>query len=124
MITGIGIDLVEIDEIKRSIEQSKRFIKRVFTLDEITYCEQKTSKYQHYAARFAAKEAAMKAIGTGWDKGIQFTHIEIKNSYTGMPFILLHKKAKLLAEERNIKVAHLSISHSGNYATAIVMLES
>lgn len=124
MIFGLGFDLVKIKEIKKSIKNTKRFINRVFTQNEINYCKKKKLKYQHYAARFAAKEATMKAIGTGWNQGVQFKHIEIINNDDGTPMIFFHKKAKLLVEERKIIGAHLSISHSGNYASAIVILES
>jgi holo-[acyl-carrier protein] synthase len=79
MIISIGIDIVEIEEIRKSIENSKRFLERVFTPQEISYCEGKPNKNASYAARFAAKEAAMKALGTGWDKGVQWQQIEVVN---------------------------------------------
>lgn len=77
MVISIGIDIVEIEEIKKSIEQSKRFVQRVFTENEKEYCEHKVDKYPHYAARYAVKEAVMKALGTGWDKGVQWKLVEV-----------------------------------------------
>jgi holo-[acyl-carrier protein] synthase len=115
---------VDIDDIKASIKQSKRFITKVFTPDEIDYCEQKPFKYHHYAGRFAAKEAAMKALGTGWNNGISWKQIEIVNNDAGKPDIVFHKQAKLLIDKQNVKSVHLSISHANQYATAIVILES
>ncbi len=79
MIISIGIDIVEIEEIKKSIEKSKRFVRRVFTENEKEYCEHKIDKYPHYAARYAVKEAVMKALGTGWDKGVQWKQVEVIN---------------------------------------------
>jgi holo-[acyl-carrier protein] synthase len=124
MIIGTGIDIVEIEGIKASFEQSKRFITRVFTPDEIVYCEKNPYKYQHYAGRFAAKEAVMKALGTGWNNGISWKQIEIVNNDAGKPDIVFHKQAKLLVAQKNVKSVHLSISHANQYATALVILES
>ena len=77
MIISLGIDLVEIEEIKISIQKSKHFLERVFTEQEILYCEGKSNRFESYAARFAAKEAVMKALGTGWDEGVQWKQIEV-----------------------------------------------
>ncbi len=122
MTIGVGVDLVEIAALQKSAEQSKRFIPRVFTAGEIEYCETKPLKYQHYAARFAAKEAVMKALGTGWDKGISWKQIEVQGSLGKKPDVVLYKAAKALALELHVKNIHVSLSHSGNYAIAQVIL--
>ncbi len=83
MIYGIGIDLIEVERIRRQLDRSDRFIKRIFTPDEIVYCESKKNKAQNYAARFAAKEAFFKALGTGWRSGLAFNHVEIINDSLG-----------------------------------------
>jgi holo-[acyl-carrier protein] synthase len=123
MIAGTGIDIEEIESIKASIEQSKRFIPKVFTLYEIDYCEHMLYKYQHYATRFAAKEAMMKALGTGWNKQVSWKQIEVVNDNHGKPEIILYKQAKKLSDAQGIKVIHLSMSHSDTYAIAMVVVE-
>lgn len=123
MITGTGIDITEIECIKASIEQNKRFVSKVFTPYEIDYCESKPFKYQHYAGRFAAKEAMMKALGSGWNYGISWKQIEVLNNSNGKPEIVLHKKAKSLFGELGMKNVHVSISHSDMYAVAVVVVE-
>jgi holo-[acyl-carrier protein] synthase len=123
MIKGIGTDIVEIEAIAKSIENSIRFKERVFTKTEIDFCEQKPLRYQHYAARFAAKEAVMKALGTGWANGIQWKHIEAINEENGKPFIRLTGKAKEQSKKMKIRGIHISLSHSEEYAVAVVVLE-
>ena len=132
----MGIDIIEIEEIKKSIGASKRFIQRVFTNKEIEYCESKELKYQHYAARFAAKEAVMKALGTGWDKGIQWDQIETlnederqesanyqKNKRSGKPKVRLTGEALKVINEMKVDHILVSLSHSLNYAVACVIFE-
>ena len=123
MIKGIGTDIVEIKTIEKSIRQSKRFKERVYTNNEIEYCEKKPNKYQHYAVRFAAKEAVMKALGTGWDKGIQWKQIEVLNEQNGKPIIRVTNKAIELTKENEINDILVSLSHCENYATAFVMVQ-
>ena len=123
MIKGIGTDIVEIKTIEKSILQSKRFKERVYTNNEIEYCEKKPNKFQHYAARFAAKEAVMKALGTGWDQGIQWKHIEVLNEPNGKPIILIRDKAKELTNKNEINDIYISLSHCENYATAFVVIQ-
>src|ERR1035437_10823341 len=94
MIVGTGIDIAEVDRIKATIERfGRRFLERVFTPDEIRYCESKANKAERYAARFAAKEAAMKAIGTGWSRGVTWRDIEVRRLPGGRPTIVFHGKA-------------------------------
>jgi holo-[acyl-carrier protein] synthase len=95
----------------------------VFTPQEITYCESKTNKHQHYTARFAAKEAFMKALGTGWRYGIRFTQIEIENNALGQPSIFLKDKAKDIAQEKGVSKILVSLAHLKDFATAMVVLE-
>lgn len=123
MITGIGNDIVSIKEIERSITSTRRFVKRVFCQSEQDYSENRPDKYQHYAGCFAAKEALMKAIGTGWDKGIQWKHIEIVHKHTGAPQIKLHAQIKKEIEALGVKTLHLSLSHTALFAIATVILE-
>ena len=130
MIIGIGVDLVDINSFTESFSKNKRFRQRVFTEDEIAYCESKPSKYQHYAVRLAAKEAVMKAIGTGWDKGVQWKQIEITNTEIGdrrletaKPEIRLSGKAEELIKEMGIEKVFVSLSHSETQAIAFVAME-
>ena len=111
MVLGIGTDIIEIESIQKSIERNSRFVQRVFTENEINYCEKKTNKYQHYAVRFAAKEAMMKAIKTGWDKGVQWKHIEVINKAGGGADnnnLWYYKRA--LKKQRNNKYRGIFIS--------------
>jgi len=122
---GIGIDIAEIGKIREIIEKNgERFLRRTFTQDEIHYCEKKGLKgYQHYAARFAAKEATFKALGTGWQKGIRWTDVEVINNDSGMPTLNLYGKAKEIADQMGVRHAVVSISHYREYAVACVLLE-
>lgn len=123
MIKGVGIDIVEVERIQKSIEKEKGFRELVFSPHEITYCEAKTNKYQHYAARFAAKEAFFKAIGTGWSNGTAFNEIEIYNEPNGKPGIrLLEETAQTLQSFQQAQM-HVSLSHTATIATVIVVVE-
>lgn len=123
MIIGVGVDIVDINSFTESFNESKRIRQRVFTETEIAYCESKPNKYQHYAARFAAKEAVMKAIGTGWDKGVQWKQIEVINDQSGKPTLNCTSKVLEILNEKNVKNYHLSLSHSESQAIAYVILE-
>jgi holo-[acyl-carrier protein] synthase len=123
MIAGTGIDIEEIESIKASMEQSQTFISKVFTVSEIDYCERKIFKYQHYTARFAAKEAMMKALGTGYNSGVSWKQIEVVHDDLGKPEIILYEKARKISDALGIKSIHLSMSHSESYAVAMVVAE-
>lgn len=123
MIFGTGIDLIEVGRIKKQVEKGKRFSKRIFTQKEIEYCEQKRNRAQNYAARFAAKEAFLKAIGTGWRNGMKFKDIEIVNNELGKPEIVLYGRAKSFAEENGLKNIQVSLSHLKDLAGAMVVIE-
>ncbi len=123
MILGVGVDIVDVTRISSlRTKHGNRFLARIFTRDEAAYCESRQNPSRHLAARFAAKEAAMKALGTGFAKGIRFKDIEVCKTQ-GRPGIILHEKALELSEELGVSRMHLSISHDGLYATALVILE-
>ncbi|HHO75983.1 MAG TPA: holo-ACP synthase [Deltaproteobacteria bacterium] len=124
MICGVGIDMVEIDRIKSLYkEYGQRFLQRVFTDHEITYCTSKHNTSQHLSGRFAAKEAVAKALGTGMLTGIAFKDIEVVK-HLGPPCITLHNRAEAMMKKLNISKIHLSISHDAGLAIAFVILES
>ncbi|MCB2204297.1 holo-ACP synthase [bacterium] len=118
---GIGVD---IEEIRRFEELTgkwgRRFEEKVFTAEEIAYCEGKTLPPQHFAARFAAKEAFAKAIGTGWTGAFRWSDVEVRNDELGKPELLLHNS---LQERFGTMRLHLSLSHGGSYVTAMVVIE-
>jgi holo-[acyl-carrier protein] synthase len=119
MIQGIGTDIIEISRIQRSIERyGERFLDRLFTEDEQKYCGRHKESFRHFAGRFAAKEATVKALGTGFSDGIQWLDINIVNDSAGKPTIVLSQK---LMEMFDSPVMHLSISHCQEYATAFVI---
>jgi len=125
MIVGTGIDIAEVERIGRSIERfGRRFVERVFTAEEIRYCESKANKAERYAGRFAAKEAAMKALGTGWNRGVSWHDIEVQPSPGGRPDITFHNKAAEFFHKSGAVRAHLSITHTAESAMAQVILES
>lgn len=120
MIAGIGTDIVETDRIAKAIQKEQGFRELVFSKNEIDYCESKADKYQHYAARFAAKEAFFKALGTGWKNGTSFHEVEILNSSTGKPEILLLGET---AQTVGVVKAQVSLSHIKSLAIAMVVIE-
>jgi holo-[acyl-carrier protein] synthase len=125
MIVGTGIDIAEVPRIARSIARfGDRFIQRVFTDGEIRYCNSKANRVERYAARFAAKEAAMKAIGTGWNYGVTWRDVEVSRIPGGRPTIRFHGKAAEFANKIGARNVALSISHTEQIAIAQVILES
>lgn len=121
-ILGIGTDIVECLRIGRMIEQhGELFLNRVFTEREITYCQARKHATEHFAGRWAAKEAILKAIGTGWAKGICWTDLEIRNMSSGAPKVLVRAGAKDAAIARGIHDILISISHCRTYATAYAL---
>ncbi|MFO7981477.1 MAG: holo-ACP synthase [Candidatus Aminicenantes bacterium] len=123
MIFGIGTDIIEVKRIKRLIERSPRFRDRVFTEKEIDYCEKKKNRAPSYAARFAAKEAFFKALGTGWRKGVTFKDVEVINQPSGKPELVLYGKSKEMIKKYHIKNIQVSLSHVGESAHSVVVLE-
>jgi holo-[acyl-carrier protein] synthase len=125
MIVGTGIDIAEVPRIRQSIERfGDRFLQRVFTDGEIRYCDSKMNRFERYAARFAAKEAAMKALGTGWNHGIRWRDCEVVRMPGGRPTIAFHGKAGEFAAKLGMKNAALSITHTAEQAIAQVILEN
>jgi holo-[acyl-carrier protein] synthase len=123
MITGIGTDIVDVDRIAEKIGKEHGFRELVFTAAEISYCEGKVNKYQHYAARFAAKEAFFKAMGTGWAAGTAFNEIEIIHDANGKPLMTLHGATAVWAQQKGLGIISVSVSHVTTMATAVVMIE-
>lgn len=121
-----GVDIVEVDRIRRSLENGgEAFKKRIFTEREIEYCENKKStKYESYAARFAAKEAVSKAFGTGIGKYVSWKDIEVLNDEKGKPYIVLSDEAKKLFHDINGRDMSISISHCKDYAIAYAVFET
>ena len=120
MIIGIGTDIVEIERVRRAVER-EHFLRRVFTETEINYCQSRgINSAASYAARFAAKEAFFKALGTGIVTALK--SVEIRNDKRGKPEIFIEGETKILADEKSVKEIFLSLSHSREYATAVVVL--
>src|SRR5881275_3307455 len=125
MIVGTGIDIAEVPRIAESIKRfGERFIQRVFTEGEIRYCDSKANRIERYAARFAAKEAAMKALGTGWNHGVRWRDIEIAREPGSRPTIVFHGKAAEFAVRLGAAHVALSLSHTEDQAIAQVILEN
>lgn len=123
MIFGIGTDIIEVERMERHLINSKGLKDKLFTPVEQAYSEGKATVFQHYAARFAAKEAFFKALGTGYRFGMAFHEIEVVNDDLGKPIIHLHGKVKEFIEKEGIQHIHLSISHVKEMASAFVVLE-
>lgn len=125
MIVGTGIDTTEVTRIAASIERfGRRFLERVFTDEEIRYCQSKANKAERYAARFAAKEAGMKAIGTGWRLGVTWHDVEVRRAPGGRPTVVFHGKAAEFFTRLGAVRAHLSLTHTRELAMAQVILEA
>lgn len=122
MIIGIGTDIAEVSRIAKSIENIS-FKEKVFSKNEISYCETKTNKAENYAARFAAKEAFFKSLGTGWRGGMAFNEVEVINDDLGKPNLSIIGKTAEYIKEKNIKIIHVSLSHIKDVAMATVVLE-
>jgi holo-[acyl-carrier protein] synthase len=124
MIIGTGIDITEVPRIAATIARfGERFLHRIFTEGEIRYCDAKTNSAERYAARFAAKEAAMKAIGTGWNHGVTWRDVEVRRMPGGRPTITFHGKAAEFAAKLGAKHVALSLTHTAEHAIAQVILE-
>lgn len=126
-IVGTGVDIIEVERVEQALTRpltGARFRARVFTERETAYCESRgRPRYQSYAARFAAKEAVMKALGTGWNRNAGWADIEVARERGRAPTIVLHGKAAEFARRRNIARFHLSLTHSDTAAIAHVIAE-
>ena len=125
MIVGLGLDIAEIDRIEAAITRhGASMLERLFTPGEVAYCEKHRNKFERYAGRFAAKEAAMKALGTGWSRGVRWRDIEVIREPSGKPTLLLAGGARQVADQLGVKNISLTITHSGNLALAEVIFEN
>ena len=124
MIVGTGIDIVEVSRIATAVERfGERFLDRVFTASEIRYCRSKQNAMERFAARFAAKEAGFKAIGTGWRHGVTWKDVEVGREPGGRPTVCYSGKAAEFAAKLSVRQASLSLSHTTEQAIAHVILE-
>ena len=124
MIISIGVDIIEVGRVRETIARTPRFAERVFTEAERSYCESRgAAAAQHYAARFAAKEAALKALQTGWSGGISWQDVEVSAQDSGAPVIHFHGRAQELYQASGATGAHISIAHTTEHAIAEVILE-
>ena len=125
MILGTGVDMCEVDRIRESVERfGERFLKRVFTEGEVQYCDRKANRFESYAARFAAKEAGMKALGTGWSQGVRWRDIEVVRPKGQRPTIQFHGQAATIAQKLGTRNVALSLTHTSAQALAHVILEN
>lgn len=125
MIVGTGVDIVETPRIEQALERhGERFSRRLYTPAEIAYCEKFKQRGERYAARFAAKEAAFKALGTGWRNGVRWLDVEVTHQPSGKPELVLRGRAEELARELGVTRASVSLSHAERYVVAQVIFES
>ncbi|HYA13084.1 MAG TPA: holo-ACP synthase [Syntrophales bacterium] len=124
MIHGIGTDFVEVSRIEKILEKwGDRFIEKVYSHDEINYCQNKAFPAMHYAARFAAKESFLKSLGIGLGMGIKLKEIEVINNPQGRPVLKIHERIKDSLDKLGITAMHISITHTREHAHAVVILE-
>ncbi|MBC7886292.1 MAG: holo-ACP synthase [Ferruginibacter sp.] len=123
MIAGLGIDMIEVERLAAKIGRESGFRELVFSKNEINYCESKANKFEHYAARFAAKEAFFKALGTGWLNGTAFNEIEITNDEKGKPTVAVLGETAVLVAKMNFTNISVSLTHLKTIASAVVIIE-
>ena len=120
----MGVDIAEVQRIREAIERhGEGFLKRVYTDRERAYCERFKNKYERYAGRFAAKEAAMKALGTGWRRGVKWVDLEVVREMSGRPTLAIAGEAAKIAQQIGVKSVALSITHTEHQALAQVIFE-
>lgn len=124
-IVALGLDLIRIERLEETVaKHGERFLERVFTDAEREYCERHSSRLQHYAGRFAVKEAVMKVLGTGWTRGVRWRDIEVVRDRGGPPRVVLHGESAAIAERLGITSILCSITHDGGLAAAVAVAES
>ena len=124
MIVGMGVDIAEVGRIQGAIERhGETFLRRIYTEREREYCERFKNKYERYAGRFAAKEAAMKALGTGWRRGVRWVDLEVVRETSGRPTLAIMGEAAKIAQQIGVKSVALSITHTESQALAQVIFE-
>ena len=125
LIIGMGVDLAEVERIQAAIERhGEPFLRRVYTAAEREYCERFKNKFERFAGRFAAKEAAMKALGTGWRRGVRWVDFEVVRESGGRPTLALHGEAAKIAGQMGMTRVALSITHTAEQALAQVIFEN
>jgi len=124
VIFGVGTDIIEIARIEKMVARGRPHLEAVFTDREIEYCAAKARESQHYAVRYAAKEAVLKALNTGWRDGLAFRDIEVVDDERGKPQILVHGQVKDLFERHHIQQTSVSLSHGREIAIAVIILET
>jgi holo-[acyl-carrier protein] synthase len=123
MIAGVGIDMIEVVRVEEKISKGNGFREAVFSISEIEFCESKANKFQHYAARFAAKEAFLKATGFGLTIGYTLSDIELSNDANGKPILTLKGSFKAQADQHKWNKLHVSLTHLKDVASAVVIIE-
>lgn len=124
MIVGTGIDLAEVPRIRAAVDRfGARFVNRIYTPAEIAYVEKKANRFERYAARFAAKEAGMKALGTGLRHGVRWKDFEVVNLLSGRPTLQLHGRARAIADHIGVRYISLSLTHTAEAGIAFVIFE-
>lgn len=125
MVVGVGVDVVEVERVRILLARHGRaFLRRVFTAREVSWCSRRARPEVHYAARFAAKEAVLKALGTGWAEGLAFTQVEVRRARSGAPSVVLTGAARARAKKTGATRLHLSLSHDAGVAIAFVLAEA
>lgn len=123
MVTGVGIDLIEVDRVRESMKKESGFREMVFSDAEVAYCQPKANRFEHYAARYAAKEAFFKALGTGWMDGTAFNEVEIINLPNGKPQINFLGLTAETIKKLKLKNIQVSLTHLKAMASAVVVIE-
>ncbi|MFP4028298.1 MAG: holo-ACP synthase [Candidatus Brocadiia bacterium] len=124
MIVGVGVDIIKVSRVKRIVEEhGERFLNRVYSEDEISYCRRCARPAERYATRFAAKEAVLKALGVGWQNGTRFHDVEVSNDSLGAPSIALTGRSKEISKQLGVTQIHISLSHDREYAIAHAVAE-
>lgn len=123
MITGLGLDVIEVERVAEKIDKEQGFRELVFAAAEIEYCEPKAHKHEHYAARFAVKEALFKALGTGWASGTSFNEIVVLGDNAGKPEISFIGETAETLKHLDLSKIKISLSHLKNIAAAVVIIE-
>ncbi len=122
-ISGVGIDMIEVERVAEKINKNSGFRELIFSEAEIAYCEAKKNKFQHYAGRFAAKEAFFKALGTGWTERTFYNEVQVINDENGKPEIMLSDLTLQTVNALGIKKIFVSLSHIAMFASAVVIVE-
>jgi holo-[acyl-carrier protein] synthase len=125
MVIGTGVDITETSRIAQGLERhGERFLKRLFTAGEVAYCDKSKNRAERYAARFAAKEAAFKALGTGWREGVRWLEVEVVHRPSGKPELVLTGRVQEIARQLGVTRTSVSISHADHYVVALVIFEA